>query len=114
MANEHSFMSVLALKFPVYAETMRFLIDRLGESGYQVLLGESGFTTESEEKLILAILSRRPDAIFLTGTVHSSESRRRLLNARIPVIETWDITPTPLDVVIGFSHEKEKPTSKKL
>ena len=91
---------------PVYAETMRFLIDRLGESGYQVLLGESGFTNESEEKLILAILSRRPDAIFLTGTVHSSESRRRLLNARIPVIETWDITPTPLDVVIGFSHEK--------
>ena len=60
---------------PVYAETMRFLIDRLGESEYQVLLGESGFTTESEEKLILAILSRRPDAIFLTGTVHSSESR---------------------------------------
>ena len=22
------------------------------------------------------------------------------------MIETWDITPTPLDVVIGFSHEK--------
>jgi len=91
---------------PVYAETMRFLIDRLQESGYQVLLGESGFTTDSEEKLLLAILSRRPDAIFLTGTVHSHESRRRLLNAKIPVIETWDITPTPLDVCVGFSHEK--------
>ena len=90
---------------PIYAETVRFLIDQLGSSGYQVLLGESGYSIENEEKIILAILSRRPDAIFLTGTVHSSESRRRLLNAKIPVVETWDITPTPLDVVVGFPHE---------
>lgn len=91
---------------PVYAETMRFLIDRLRESGYQALLGESGFSPESEEKIILVVLSRRPDAIFLTGTVHSPESRRLLYNAKIPVVETWDITPTPMDVVVGFSHEK--------
>ncbi len=90
---------------PIYAETVRFLTDRLGSSGYQVLLGESGYSIENEEKLIFAILSRRPDAIFLTGTIHSPESRRRLLNAKIPVVETWDITPTPLDVVVGFSHE---------
>lgn len=91
---------------PVYAETVKFLIDRLGESGYQVLLGESGFSEADEEKLLLSILSRRPDAVYLTGITHSSESRRQLLNAKIPVVETWDLTLAPLDVVVGFSHEK--------
>jgi LacI family gluconate utilization system Gnt-I transcriptional repressor len=91
---------------PIYAEPVRFFIDRLRTEGYEVLLGESGYTTVVEEDLILAILSRRPDGIFLTGTEHSAESRRRLLSARIPVVETWDMTPTPLDVVVGFSHEK--------
>jgi len=91
---------------PVYAETVKSLIDRLGESGYQVLLGESGFSTADEEKLLVSILSRRPDAVFLTGITHSSESRRKLMNAKIPVVETWDLTNTPLDVVVGFSHEK--------
>lgn len=91
---------------PIYAESVRFLIDRMRNEGYEVLLGESGYTTEVEEDLILAILSRRPDGIFLTGTDHSAESRRRLLSARIPVVESWDMTPTPLDTVVGFSHEK--------
>ena len=95
-----------AIMNPVYAETVKFLIDRLGEAGYQVLLGEAGFTIEEEERLLLSILSRRPDAVILTGTVHSAESRRRLMNAKIPVVEIWDITFTPLDVAVGFSHEK--------
>ncbi|MGT2495207.1 hypothetical protein ACU4GD_44835 [Cupriavidus basilensis] len=24
----------------------------------------------------------------------------------MPVVETWDITPTPIDMLVGFSHEK--------
>ena len=91
---------------PVYAESVKFFIDQLKESGYQVLLGESGFSEADEEKLLLSILSRRPDAVYLTGITHSAESRRKLLNANIPVVETWDLTNTPLDVVVGFSHEK--------
>lgn len=91
---------------PIYAESVRFLIDRMRAEGYEVLLGESGYTSDVEQDLILAVLSRRPDGIFLTGTDHSAESRRRLLSARIPVVESWDMTPAPLDVVVGFSHEK--------
>jgi LacI family transcriptional regulator, gluconate utilization system Gnt-I transcriptional repressor len=40
----------------------------------------------------------------LTGVSHSAEARRRLLAAGIPVVETWDLTPTPIDMVVGFSH----------
>lgn len=90
----------------VYAETMQYFSARLREAGYQVLLGESGYPEQSEQSLISAILSRRPDGILLTGVNHSTDCRRLLLAANIPVVETWDLTPTPLDVVVGFSHER--------
>lgn len=90
----------------VYTETIKFFTDTMRNAGYQVILGESGHLESQEESLISALLSRRPDGIFLTGTNHSMECRRLLVGANIPVVETWDITPTPLDVVVGFSHQK--------
>lgn len=90
----------------VYAETMQYFSKRLNEFGYQVMLGESGYPERSEQSLLSAILSRRPDGILLTGVNHSPECRRLLIGARIPVVETWDLTPTPLDLVVGFSHER--------
>ncbi|MGW8311940.1 MAG: LacI family DNA-binding transcriptional regulator [Desulfuromonadales bacterium] len=89
----------------VYAETVRAFSERLRDAGYQVFLGETGFSEQQEESLLSAVLSRKPDGILLTGINHSPECRRRLLAANIPVVETWDLTPTPLDIVIGFSHE---------
>ncbi|WP_205028133.1 LacI family DNA-binding transcriptional regulator [Oleisolibacter albus] len=90
----------------MFAEGIETLTERLRAAGYQVLLGLSGFPTASEEQLIGAVLSRRPDAVFLTGITHSTQTRQRLLAAKIPVVETWDLTPTPIDMVVGFSHEK--------
>ena len=97
---------VPALSHQVFSETLQSLTDRLWESGYQVLLGTSGYPTSREESLLTAIISRRPDGIFLTGISHSVESRRRLVAAKIPVVEVWDLTPTPVDMLVGFSHEK--------
>ena len=57
-----------------------------------------------EDALLGAIIGRRPDGIVLTGIMHSAEGRRRLLAAGIPVVETWDLTPTPIDMLVGFSH----------
>jgi len=56
--------------------------------------------------LLEAIIGRRPDGIVLTGIMHSPEGRRRLLASGIPVVETWDLTPTPIDMLVGFSHTK--------
>ena len=57
-----------------------------------------------EDALLEAIIGRRPDGIVLTGIMHSAEGRRRLLASGIPVVETWDLTPTPIDMLVGFSH----------
>jgi LacI family gluconate utilization system Gnt-I transcriptional repressor len=89
----------------IFVDTVQALTDRLWEAGYQVLLGLSGYPATREEALLSAVLSRRPDAIYLTGINHAPQVRQRLISANIPVVETWDMTPTPIDMLVGFSHE---------
>ena len=89
---------------PVFLQTVQSLTEALAESGYQLMLGQSGYADSREDALLEAIIGRRPDGIVLTGIMHSAEGRRRLLAAGIPVVETWDLTPTPLDMLVGFSH----------
>jgi LacI family gluconate utilization system Gnt-I transcriptional repressor len=89
----------------IFIEMIQSLTDTLWAARYQVVLGLAGYR-EREDALVTAILSRRPDALFVVGVSHSPESRRRILAARIPVVEAWDLTAAPLDMVIGFSHER--------
>jgi len=89
---------------PVFLETVQSLTEALAERGYQLMLGQAGYTGSREDALLEAIIGRRPDGIVLTGILHSAEGRRRLLASGIPVVETWDLTPTPIDMLVGFSH----------
>lgn len=89
---------------PVFNETVEGLTVALSERGYQLMLGQSGYAPSREDDLLDAIIGRRPDGIVLTGVTHSDEARRKLMAAGIPVVETWDLTPTPIDMLVGFSH----------
>ena len=88
----------------VFMETIESLNGTLFDAGYQLMLGQSGYSVEREEMLLEAIIGRRPDGIFLTGILPPGKARTRLLASGIPVVETWDLTPTPIDMLIGFSH----------
>jgi LacI family gluconate utilization system Gnt-I transcriptional repressor len=90
----------------IFADTVQALMDRLTEAGYQTLLGLTGYSAEQEEKLLEAVLGRRPDGIVLTGTLHTESSRLRLAQSGIPVVEAWDLSEQPLDMLVGFSHEE--------
>ena len=89
---------------PVFLETVQSLTEALAEHGYQLMLGQAGYTGSREDALLEAIIGRRPDGIVLTGILHSAAGRQRLLASAIPVVETWDLTPTPIDMLVGFSH----------
>ncbi|MES2581235.1 MAG: LacI family DNA-binding transcriptional regulator [Pseudomonadota bacterium] len=88
----------------VFLEMVEALNNTLFESGYQLMLGQSGYSQDHEEALLDAIIGRRPDGIFLTGIMNPGKGRTRLMASGIPVVETWDLTPTPIDMLIGFSH----------
>ncbi|WP_431857437.1 LacI family DNA-binding transcriptional regulator [Azospirillum sp.] len=96
---------VPTLTHVLFSGAIQALTDRLAMDGYQMLLGLSGYPAEREDNLLHAILSRCPDALYLTGTTHSPETRRQLRAARIPIVETWDLSHKPIDMAVGFSHQ---------
>ena len=90
----------------IFAGTVQAVTDTLSQAGYQLLLGLSGYEAWREEVIVETIISRRPDGIILTGTLHTDNARRLLQRSKIPVVETWDMTPSPIDMLVGFSHEE--------
>lgn len=93
---------------PVFLETIQALTDTLAEAGNQLMLGQTGYAEgdgDREDALLDAIIGRRPAGIVLTGVMHSAQRRRRLIASGIPVVETWDLSDAPIDMMVGFSHE---------
>lgn len=90
----------------MFVDTVQAISDELAVRGYHMLLCVAGYSPEKENDIVSTLLSRRPDGVVLTGIHHSSGLKKSLLNAEVPVIEIWDLTPTPVDMLVGFSHEK--------
>jgi LacI family gluconate utilization system Gnt-I transcriptional repressor len=88
----------------IFAETVEGMTDVLREHGYQLLLGNAGYSPETEEALVAAFLGRQPDGLILTGAQHTRRVRAQLRDQRMPVVETWELTDTPIDLLVGFSN----------
>jgi len=90
----------------LFGEMVQALTDALELRGFQLMLGQVGYARSREDELLRAIVGRRPDGIVLTGIMHSPEGRRMLLASGIPIVETWDFTSTPIDMLVGLRHEQ--------
>ncbi|WP_232816454.1 LacI family DNA-binding transcriptional regulator [Paracoccus zhejiangensis] len=88
----------------VYSSLLHGFSEIMRENGYQIMLSETGHDPEREQALVEALLSRRPDGVLLTGVHHAPGTRRMLIGSGIPVVEIWDISETPIDCCVGFSH----------
>jgi LacI family gluconate utilization system Gnt-I transcriptional repressor len=89
-----------------FLPTVQALTEALHAAGYQLILGQSGYDHSREDALLNTMISRRPDGIVVTGLVHSQAARERLRRLGIPVVETWDLSDRPVDMLVGFSHLK--------
>src|SRR5215469_7764357 len=90
----------------VFQETIHALTAQLAASGYELLIGQGGYDESREDALLDAVIGRRPAGIVLTGVAHSESARQKLRASGIPVVETWDLTPEPIDMLVGFSHRE--------
>lgn len=88
----------------LYLEFLQALRSALASKNYQVILGESDYAHQDEPALLNALIARRPEAIVNVGTIRSPEGRLRLAASQITVVETWDMTNDPVDMLVGFSQ----------
>ena len=89
-----------------FAETVRGMSEAFDSAGLQMLLGDTQYSLAREESLIATFLQRRPEAILLTGGVHTAAASEMLARADIPIVETWEAPRRPLGHVVGFSNKK--------
>src|SRR6201986_195775 len=88
----------------IFADTVQGLTDELEPLGYAVILAQSRYDAVREDRMLSALLSRRPEAIIMVGSPATEEGARLLRRAGIPVVETWELPPEPIDAVAGFDN----------
>jgi LacI family gluconate utilization system Gnt-I transcriptional repressor len=72
--------------------------------GYQTMIGSHDQLPEEEQAWLRGLASWRPAGVILAGRHHSPGTLELLRAMTVPVVEIWDLTTTPIDISIGFSH----------
>lgn len=88
----------------LFADTIEGISDVMEPRGYQLMIGSSRYDPEVEQALVRTFLSRRADAIILTGVTHTPFTRRLLEHSGVPVVEMWNLCDDPIDTLVGFSN----------
>jgi LacI family gluconate utilization system Gnt-I transcriptional repressor len=88
----------------IFADTVQGLSDELEPLGYTVLLAQTRYDAAREDRVLAALLSRRPEAIIMVGSPATEDGARLLRRAGIPIVETWEMPETPIDAVAGFDN----------
>ncbi|MBC7800097.1 MAG: LacI family DNA-binding transcriptional regulator, partial [Gemmatimonadaceae bacterium] len=88
----------------IFADTVQGLSDALEPLGYAVILAQSRYDTAREDRILAALLARRPDGLVMVGSPATEDGASLLRRARIPIVETWDLPAAPIDAVAGFDN----------
>ena len=62
----------------IFADTIQGLSDVLEPQGFAVILAQSGYDAAREERVLSALLGRRPDALVMVGSPATADGARML------------------------------------
>jgi len=97
---------VPTISLMMFNESVQLIVGELSQAGYRALLMYGRRTPSEMDKVMLDVLSLRPDGVVLMGVVLSDTARQSLTRRRVPVVEVWDMPDDPVDMVVGFSHKQ--------
>lgn len=88
----------------VFSDVLRGIYDAIDGTRYQLQLGNTRYSAIEEEKLLRTFLSQRPAGLIVSGIDQSVAARELLEEADCPVVQIMETGPSPIDMMIGFSH----------
>ena len=88
----------------VFSDYLRALHDAFLPAGFQLLVLNSRYGPDEEERAIATLLGQHPEAMIVTGIDQTRRARLLLERSGVPVIQTMEITDDPVDINIGVSH----------
>ncbi len=103
---ESKIISVIfpSLSNAVFSSLLDGIHDTLIPAGYKILLANSHYSVTEEEALVETMLEQNPDGIIITGVDQSDNTKQRLKNTKLPIVQVMELCDDPLDMNVGFSH----------
>jgi LacI family gluconate utilization system Gnt-I transcriptional repressor len=92
------------LRNALYVEMIQGISDVLQRYGYQLMISDSGYSLEQEEKLISAYAAQRVCGIILHNTKHTDRAMQLLKNTGIPCVETGNLRVNAIDMQVSYSN----------
>jgi LacI family gluconate utilization system Gnt-I transcriptional repressor len=88
----------------VFTDVLAGIQDALGPDGYQLLIGNTRYSSEEEETLLRLHLQSHPAGILLTGMAQNEAVRKLIDVAGIPVVSMMDLSEDPRRPSVGLSQ----------
>ena len=88
----------------VFDDYLGAIQDVLNPAGIQVLVLNVRYSEEQEEKAIQTLLGYHPEAMIVAGVDQTERSREMLRSSGLPIVQTMDVTDSPIDLNIGLDH----------
>jgi len=89
----------------IYTQTVKGLSDVIRQSGFQLMIAESGYDPREEEELVATFLAHRVSGLVLHSTEHTPQAVAMIKQSGVPVVENGNIPAEPLDMVVSYSNE---------
>ena len=90
----------------VFSDVLRGVYDALQGSRYSIQLVNTRYSILQEEKLLRLFQAQRPAGLVVTGINQTPDSRLVMEAMNCPIVQIMEIGPDPVDMMVGFSHNK--------
>ena len=90
----------------VFSDVLRGIYDALQGSRYSIQLVNTRYSFLQEEKLLRLFQAQRPAGLVVTGINQTPDSRLVMEAMNCPIVQIMEIGPDPVDMMVGFSHNK--------
>ena len=88
----------------VFADLLEAAHAVLFPNGFQVLIGNTHYSPEQEERLMRNFLSFRPSGLIVTGFDQSVETQTLIKRSDIPCVHVMELSSDKTDYCVGLSH----------
>ncbi len=101
--------SIIGISVPnlfndVFADILLGMRRTFEHAGYSTLVQTTDYDPAREERLTEQLLAWRPAAVILTGIDQTPTLCARLQADRVPTLQVWDVTDTPIGICVGLDH----------
>ena len=88
----------------VFVEYLKALHDAFLLKGFQILVLNSRYSQEEEERAIATLIGHHAEAMILAGIDQTDRARKLLEGSGVPVVQTMELAEKPIDINIGMSQ----------